>query len=119
MENKSIYEKGDSLHSFAEKAKEWFSNNEVNIPTTVRGWQSSSVRKGELPPGAGIGSIRKYGFNCRELIGILTGTLVKGYTYVPLTSDNISKIGVTWISEKLINGHKKVTILYNVINVIS
>lgn len=113
MGNKSIYEKGDNLHSFAEKVKEWFISNKVNIPSTVREWQSLSVRNGEIPPGASINSIRKYGFNCRELIGILTGTLVKGYTYAPLTPINTYRIGLTWISSKEINGHKKITIQCN------
>lgn len=118
MDNMSIYEKGDNLHSFAEKAKKWFSENKVNIPSTVREWQKLSVRKGEIPPGAGITSLRRYGFNCRELIGILTGTLVKGYNYAPVTSVSISNIGLTWVSDEEINNHKKVTIQCNNCNFI-
>lgn len=107
----TIYEKGDNLQSFAKKAKDWFNDNSVKIPITVRSWQASSVRRGEIPPGAGITSLRRYGFNCRELIGILTETFITGYTYNPVTPELLkTKLGLIWVSDKSVSGHKKITI---------
>lgn len=72
MSTESIYEKGDSLEALAVKAKQWFINNNVVVPSGAAKWQKCSVRKGEIPPGTGVTSLRRYGFNVTTFIGAIT-----------------------------------------------
>ena len=107
----TIYEKGDSLHSLALKAREWFNKNDVEVPSGAKLWQTKSVRKKEIPPGTGVTSLRRYGFNVTEFISAITGNAdLKAYNYNPITSDNIGELGFIWLSDTLVKGHRKVTV---------
>lgn len=72
MSTDTIYEKGDSLEALAIKTKQWFINNNVVVPSGAAMWQKCSVRKGEIPPGTGVTSLRRYGFNVTAFIGAIT-----------------------------------------------
>lgn len=108
---KSIYEKGDSLESLAIKAKNWFTINNISVPSGARLWQSASVRKGEIPPGTGIGSLRRYGFNVTEFISIiLNDPSKKPYNYNPLNKESLFNMGYDFISSTFKNKHKYITV---------
>lgn len=72
MTQQSLYEKGDSLEALAEKARQWFINNNAAVPSGAAMWQRCSVRRGEIPPGTGVTSLRRYGFNVTAFIGAIT-----------------------------------------------
>lgn len=107
MTVQSLYEKGDSLEALAVKARQWFTNNNVEVPEGAAKWQKCSVRRGEIPPGTGVTSLRRYGFNVTAFIGsILQDSSTKPYNYNPLTAKNISELGYELISETWKNKHK-------------
>lgn len=105
----TIYETGDSLEALAIKARQWFNTNNVVVPQGAKNWQQCSVRRGEIPPGTGVTSIRRYGFNLTEFISCITGSGKKAYNYSPITTTNsVELVGLVIISEKIVNGHKRV-----------
>ena len=105
----TIYETGDSLEALALKARHWFITNNVAVPSGAKKWQTCSVRRGEIPPGTGVTSLRRYGFNVTTFISSITGSDKKAYNYSPITMENsISLVGLEFIAESLENGHKKV-----------
>lgn len=115
MAELTIYEKGDSLESLAIKARQWFITNNVAVPAGAAMWQKCSVRAGELPPGTGVTSLRRYGFNVTAFINAISGTNKKVYTHNPITSIVLeNELGFRLISERLENKHKK--LLVNCLN---
>ena len=109
MAEQTIYEMGDSLEVLAEKARVWFTNNDVVVPSGAAAWQKCSVRRGEIPPGTGVTSLRRYGFNVTTFISAITGSGKKAYTYSPITACNaVELIGLEILSERLVKGHKQV-----------
>ena len=105
----TIYETGDSLEALATKARQWFITNNVEVPQGAKKWQQCSVRRGEIPPGTGITSIRRYGFNLTELISCITGSGKKAYNYSPISQSNsVDLVGLIIISERIVKGHKRV-----------
>lgn len=107
MTEQSLYEKGDSLEALANKARQWFITNNVVVPEGAAKWQKCSVRKGDIPPGTGVTSLRRYGFNVTAFIGaIKQDKSIKPYNYNPLNSRNINTIGYELISETWKNKHK-------------
>lgn len=109
MAEQTIYETGDSLEVLAEKARDWFTNSGVEVPSGAKMWQKCSVRRGEIPPGTGITSLRRYGFNVTTFISAITGSGKKAYTYSPISSENsVDLIGLEILSERIVNGHKRV-----------
>ena len=111
MATDTIYEKGDSLEALAIKARQWFDNNNVIVPSGAKMWQACSVKRGEIPPGTGVTSLRRYGFNVTALISSITNNLsLKPYKYNPINTQNIGELGFDLISEKLINSHKRLTV---------
>lgn len=109
MAQQTIYETGDSLEALAIKARHWFTTNNVEVPNGAKKWQKCSVRRGEIPPGTGVTSIRRYGFNLTEFISCITGSSKKPYNYSPITTTNsVDLLGLEIISEKVFMGHKKV-----------
>lgn len=111
MSTDSIYEKGDSLEALAIKARQWFYNNNVIVPSGAAMWQKCSVKRGEIPPGTGVTSLRRYGFNVTAFISIITNNpTMKAYTYCPITENNIVELGFTLLSTKVVKGHKKLTV---------
>lgn len=114
MAKQSLYEKGDSLEALAEKARQWFISNNVAVPAGAAMWQKCSVRKGEIPLGTGVTSLRRYGFNVTTFIGAITqDSSKKQYNYNPLNKDNLKDMGYTLISESWSNGHKKLQLSCN------
>lgn len=110
----SIYEIGDSLESLANKAKEWFIINKVDIPNGARAWQASSVRRGEIPPGTNIGRLRHYGFNVTAFLSIiLNDQSKKPYNYNPITEESLFEMGYKFISYVFKNSHKYMTVKCN------
>ncbi len=101
---------GDNLETLAAKAKAWFDNNNVQVPKGASNWQKSSVRRGEIPPGTGITSLRRYGFNVTTFISNITGNKsLVAYNYDPINISNCeSLLGLKWLSSKEIKGHKRV-----------
>jgi DNA-directed RNA polymerase subunit RPC12/RpoP len=111
MSTDTIYEKGDSLEALAIKARQWFDSNNVVVPSGAKMWQECSVRRGEIPPGTGVTSLRRYGFNVTAFISSITSNPdLKPYKYNPINSNNIGEIGFELVSEKLIKGHKRLTV---------
>lgn len=107
----SIYEKGDNLESLAIKAKNWFTINNVPVPRGFRMWQAAYVTRGEIPPGTGISSLYKYGFNVPEFIcTVLNDPSKKPYNYNPLTKESLFIMGYDFISSTFKNKHKYVTV---------
>lgn len=114
MTQQSLYEKGDSLEALAEKARQWFINNNAAVPSGAAMWQKCSVRRGEIPPGTGVTSLRRYGFNVTAFIGAITQDYSKKqYNYSPLNENNLKEMGYTLISESWHNGHKKLRVSCN------
>lgn len=116
MQNKSIYEIGDNLQSLAKKAKDWFDKNNKPIPKGARLWQAARIKQGEIPPGCGAGSLRRYNFNITEFISHITQDFdtYKKINYSPITENNISElIGLSWVSSEVSNKHKKVKTICN------
>jgi len=109
-QEKSIFETGDSLETLAAKAKVWFDNNSVEVPSGAKVWQAASVRKGEIPPGTGVSSLRRYGFNVTTFISHITGnSALVAYNYDPINASNCEPLlGLKWISFKVVKGHKRV-----------
>lgn len=111
MATDTIYEKGDNLEALAIKARQWFDNNNVAVPSGAKMWQTCSVKRGEIPPGTGVTSLRRYGFNVTAFISSITNNpSLKPYKYDPITIGNIVSIGFELISEKTIKGHKRLTV---------
>jgi hypothetical protein len=111
MATESIYEIGDNLEALALKARQWFNDNNVEVPSGARVWQRCSVRKGEIPPGTGVTSLRRYGFNVTAFISAITNNPnLKPYKYNPITQDNIVSLGFNLLKTRVINGHKKLTV---------
>lgn len=110
MVDKTIFEIGDNLESLANKAKDWFGTNNVTCPINASNWQKASVRKGEIPPGTGVGSLRRYGFNVTTFVSLITGnTKLKAYIVAPINQYNIEELlGLSWVSSKEVKQHKKV-----------
>lgn len=109
MAQQTIYEIGDSLEALAVKARQWFTTNNVAVPAGAKMWQKCSVRRGEIPPGTGVTSLRRYGFNVTEFISSITGSGKKAYNYSPISATNsIDLIGLKIISERTVMGHKRV-----------
>lgn len=107
----TIYEKGDSLQSLALKAKDWFNKNNVEVPKGAKLWQTKSVRRKEIPPGTGVTSLRRYGFNITEFISSITGNIIKPNIYNPINSQNIEELlGLKWIKDILVKEHRKVIV---------
>lgn len=108
MVSKTIFEKGDSLESLAYKARDWFNENNVEVPSCASNWQRASVQSGEIPPGTGVGSLRRYGFNVTAFISAITDNpSLKPYNHDPIHMDNISDIlGLDWITSRESKGHK-------------
>lgn len=105
----TIYEIGDSLETLAIKARQWFITNNVEVPAGAKKWQKCSVRRGEIPPGTGVTSIRRYGFNLTELISYITGSGKRAYIYSPIMPTNsVDLVGMEIIQERIVNGHKRV-----------
>lgn len=102
MAQTTIYETGDSLEALAEKARHWFITNNVEVPSGCREWQARSVRRGEIPPGTGITSLRRYGFNVTEFISAITGSGKKAY-----------KIILKYLPEKCVIRQEKYDKLFN------
>lgn len=108
MAELTIYEKGDSLEALALKARVWFDTNGVEVPSGAKMWQQCSVRRGEIPPGTGVTSLRRYGFNVTALISCITNNPdLKAYRRDPLTADNIKALGFELLDTKSVKGHKK------------
>lgn len=111
MAEQTIYEKGDSLEALAIKAKQWFIINNVQVPTGATNWQKCSVRKGEIPPGTGVTSLRRYGFNVTAFINAITGSSKKVYRYNPITQEVLEQeLGFLLVSESFVKGHKKLVV---------
>lgn len=104
----TIYEKGDDLHSLAKKAKEWFDSNNVPVPTGAKHWQKCAVTRKEIPPGTGVTSLRRYGFNITEFISSITGSTKQAHNYNPIDASSICDLGLLWVSCETVNGHKKI-----------
>lgn len=100
----TIYEKGDSLEALAIKARQWFIINNVVVPSGAAKWQTCSVRKGEIPPGTGVTSLRRYKFNVTTFISCITeDPSKKAYIHSPITKDNISELlGFELLSERIL-----------------
>ena len=111
MSTDTIYEKGDNLEALAIKARQWFDNNNVEVPKGAAMWQRCSVKHGELPPGTGVTSLRRYGFNVTALISRITNNpnLVP-YKYDPITSSTMDDLGLKILSEKIVNSHKRLEV---------
>lgn len=105
----TIYEKGDSLEALAFKARNWFTANNVEVPNGAAHWQKCSVRRNEIPPGTGITSLRRYGFNVTTFISHITQSSKKQYNYSPLTNTALLDMGYIYISESWKNRHKYIT----------
>lgn len=109
MAQQTIYETGDSLEALANKARQWFITNNVEVPSGAKMWQKCSVRRGEIPPGTGVTSMRRYGFNLTEFISSISGSGKKAYNYSPINKTNSVKlVGLEIIGERIVVGHKKV-----------
>lgn len=107
---KTIFETGDNLESLALKAKDWFTTNGVTVPTGASHWQKCSVTRKEIPPGTGVTSLRRYGFNVTTFISHITGDFSKKpQLHNPLNNSNlIIHLGLEWLSDETVKGHKKV-----------
>lgn len=107
----SIYEKGDSLERLAIKAREWFITNNIEVPEGAAMWQRKSVRRGEIPPGTGVTSLRKYGFNVTQFIATITqNTSLKPYNRDPITAESVKELGFEILKESYVNAHKKLLV---------
>lgn len=111
MAEQTIYEKGDSLEALATKARQWFITNNVAVPSGAALWQKCSVRRGEIPPGTGVTSLRRYGFNATTFISTITQNPdKKAHSYNPITDKKIEDLGFKLISSRSVLGHKKLTV---------
>lgn len=112
MATDTIYEKGDSLDSLAEKARLWFITNSVVVPSGAQAWQRCSVRRGEIPPGTGVTSLRRYGFNVTAFINSINqSTDKKPQVRNSITNSVLTtELGMELVSETTVNKHKRVTV---------
>ncbi len=105
-------ETGDNLlKEYANKARKWFNDNDVEVPTGTADWQGKSVRRGEIPPDMSIGALRRNKINVLDLLREITGNKsFKAYNRAPIDSSNIVELGFKLISSAMVNKHKKLTV---------
>ena len=90
----SRLEIGGDLYILAEKARKWFEENNVGIPNGAVAWQKASVRKGEIPEGTNITSLRKYGITARVFLNLINkqNPEASKYQFDKITKDNSEKL---------------------------
>jgi len=66
-------EKGGDLQDLADFARNWFKENDVEMPTKAKDWQACSVIRGEIPPGCTTGSLRRMGISALNFIKMIQG----------------------------------------------
>lgn len=101
---------GDNLDNLVKEAQKWFKDNNVKIPKYAKDWQTSSVNRGEIPPGTGRDRLKKLGITQKQFITLLNNkTYIPTHINNPITEDNIKeKLGLEWVSSTVICEHKKV-----------
>lgn len=96
---------------YAEIAKKWFKDNNVEIPTGSVSWQKKSVRNKEIPPGMSYVTLHKKKINIQELLSFITEDFnkFKKHNHAPITESNIEHlVGLQWLNHTIVNKHKKV-----------
>lgn len=103
---------GDNLNKLVKYAKKWFEENNINVPKLAKDWQTSSVRRGEIPPGCSGQKLRKLGITQKKFITLINGNkYIESHINSPITKNNIEDIlGFIHLKDKVINKHKKVLI---------
>jgi len=105
-------EKGGDLQDLADFARNWFKENDVEMPTKAKDWQACSVIRGEIPPGCTTGSLRRMGISALNFIKMIQGQdITTKHKNDPITKANCSeRTGLIWLSYRVVKKHKRVTI---------
>lgn len=105
------FETGGGLQELADFARNWFKENNVEVPSKAKDWQNCSVGLGEIPPGCTTGSLRRKGISALNFIKMIQGNPVSTkHTNDPINKSNcLGRTGLYWeASEMKDSGHRVV-----------
>lgn len=69
--NLDFGENTQKILDLAQRARDWFICNKIKVPENAVAWQKSSVTRKEIPPGTGIGTLRRLGTTARIFISLI------------------------------------------------
>lgn len=98
-------------------ARDWFTINSIDIPSTAQEWQASSVRRKEIPPGCTTITLRKFGISVKWLIESIKGK--EQPCAQPKVPMDYTAIGFRMLECTMVNSHKKCKVQCTLCGVIS